>query len=49
MHLFINASEGDKRDGYTILIAKGKFNSRRKTIEKNAWNKKIKMLFQTNA
>ena len=49
MHLFMNAGAGDKRDGYTVLIAKGKFNGRRKIIEKNAWNKKVKMLFQINA
>ena len=36
MHLFMNAGAGDKRDGCTVLIAKGKFNGKRKAIEKNA-------------
>ena len=47
MHIFCNAGEGDKRDGYTMLICKGKYKRGRHTaIEKNAWNKKVPVLFQ---
>ena len=47
MHIFCNAGEGDKRDGYTMLICKGKHKRGRHTaIEKNAWNKKVPVLFQ---
>ena len=48
MHLLMNTGADDKRDGHTILIAKDKFNRRTKIIKKNAQNKKIKILFQTN-
>ena len=36
IYLFANASEDDKRDRYTVLILKGTFDGRRKTIVKNA-------------
>ena len=49
MHLFVNAGEGEKRDGCTCLICKGAIIGWRKTIEKTAWNKKVKVLFQKNA
>ena len=49
MHIFCNAGEGGERDGYTELMCKGKQKGRRTAIEKNAWNKKIPVLFQKNA
>ena len=50
IHIFCNTREGDKRDGYTVLIHKGKHKgSRRTAIEKNVWNKKVPILFQKNA
>ena len=49
MHLLINAGAGNKISSCTALIAKGKFNRRRKMIKKNALSKKIRMLFQANA
>jgi len=50
MHVICNAGEGDERYGYTALTCKGKHKGGRRTaIEKNAWNKKIPVLFQKNA
>ena len=48
MHLFTDAGKGEARDGYTILVAKGKSDRRKKT-EKMAWHKDVPMLFKKNA
>ena len=47
MRVFCNTGEGNKRDGYTVLICKGKYKGGRYTvIKKNVWNKKVPVLFQ---
>ena len=47
MRIFYNTGKDDKRNGYTMLICKGKHKGDRHTmIEKNAWNKKVSVLFQ---
>ena len=45
MHVIHNASKGDKYNGFTILIYKGKPKGRCKELEKLAQNKDVLILF----
>lgn len=49
MHIYVNAGEGEKRDGYVELICKGKtlFGTRFSKLEQAAWE--VNMYFQKNA
>jgi hypothetical protein len=50
-HIYMNAAEGDKRDGYVELICKGKtlLGGRFSRAEREAWNKEVVMYFQKSA
>ena len=49
MHVFCNAGEGEKRDGYVALVCKGSPRGRRTVIEKLAYDSRVPMHFQKNA
>jgi hypothetical protein len=47
MHIFINAGEDNQRQGYTVLVCKGKL-QKKKQFEMLAWNKDVPVWFQNN-
>ena len=51
MHIHMNAGEGDKADGHTELMCRGKVleGSRFSLAERSQWNEKAKMWFQKSA
>ena len=51
MHIYMNAGEGEKRDGYVELICRGKVidGSRFSLAEREAWDPDVKLYFQKNA
>ena len=48
MRVFINAGEGDSRDGHACLVFKGSPNGRRKVVERLAYDSRVPMNFQKN-
>ena len=49
MHMFINAGEGDARDGHAALVCKGSPNGRLKIVEKLAYDSRVLVNLQNNA